>query len=70
MMSDSSVTCFLPSKNLIWDFSISAVNSPGVVIVAKIVSPGCVCSFWISKVGTADIIGSKSRRNIICFILF
>jgi len=57
---------------------ICFVNSPDVVIVARIVSPGCVSSCWNWIVGMADIVGNAKQRIqnkpnekvILCFILF
>ncbi len=43
-MSDSSEICFRPLKNLMSEGSICFMNSPGVEIVAMIVSSGCVSS--------------------------
>ena len=60
-MSDSKKTSFRPSKNFMFDEEISFVNSPIVVIVARIVSPGCVLLCWIVNVGIAD---AKEIRNM------
>lgn len=66
-MPDSNEICFRPSKNVMSDGSICFVNSPVVVIVARIVSPGCVSSCWKFRVGvaTAVEIRNRNRKNIV-----
>ncbi len=68
-MSDSKKTSFRPSRNFISDSVISFVNSPTVVMVANIVSPGCVSECWSVSVGTADArevrkINKKTNRPL------
>jgi len=68
-MSCSSETCFLPLKNLMSEDSISFVNSPKVVIVARTVSVACISSFLNSRVGVADTI-DNSINDMISMPLF
>jgi len=71
-MPVSKVICFRPWKNLIWDSSICVVNSPDVVTVARMVSPGCIKLFWSSRIGWAEITGRIriSRSAVLYSILF
>lgn len=53
MMSCSKKICLRSSKNVMSVGSICFTNSSGVVIVARIVSPGWVWLFWKFRVGIA-----------------
>ena len=55
-MSCSKKTCFRASRNVMSVDSICSANSPCVVIVAMIVSPGWVWLCWNVRVGVADVI--------------
>ena len=52
-MSCSKNTCFRASRNVMSVGSICFVNSSGVVIVARTVSPGWVWLCWKFRVGAA-----------------
>ena len=52
-MSFSKKTSFRPSKNVMSGCSICFENSPGVVTVARIVSPGWVSLCWNVRDGVA-----------------
>ena len=60
-MSDSNDTAFRPSRNFMSDVSICSANSVAV-IVAMIVSPGCVSLCWKFREGVAVVRETSSRQ--------